>query len=73
MNQYEEIAPNSSAVRTALSRALHLEVDDPPYVFEDDIGVKLIAANALAQRYFSTLTDGLRLQDNSEELLVAST
>jgi methyltransferase (TIGR00027 family) len=35
--------PDSTAVRTALWRALHVEVDAPPHVFEDDIGLKLAA------------------------------
>jgi len=35
--------PDNTAVRTALWRALHLIVDEPPYVFEDDIGLKLVA------------------------------
>jgi methyltransferase (TIGR00027 family) len=36
-------APDNSAVRTALWRALHVEVDAPPHVFEDEIGLKLAA------------------------------
>jgi methyltransferase (TIGR00027 family) len=36
-------APDNTAVRTALWRALHLEVDAPPHVFEDDVGAKLAA------------------------------
>lgn len=36
-------APDNTAVRTALWRALHLDVDSPPYVFEDEIGLKLAA------------------------------
>ena len=35
--------PDSTAVRTALWRALHLEVDSPPHVFEDQVGLKLAA------------------------------
>ena len=35
--------PENTAVRVALWRALHLEVDDPPHVFEDDVGLKLAA------------------------------
>lgn len=35
--------PDNTAVRTALWRALHLEVDSPPHVFEDDVGLKLAA------------------------------
>jgi methyltransferase (TIGR00027 family) len=35
--------PDSTAVRVALWRALHLEVDPPPHVLEDEIGLKLVA------------------------------
>ena len=35
--------PENTAVRVALWRALHLEVDAPPHVFEDDVGLKLAA------------------------------
>src|SRR5947209_14481088 len=34
-------APDSTAVRVALWRALHVLVDPPPHVFEDQIGLKL--------------------------------
>jgi methyltransferase (TIGR00027 family) len=33
--------PDSSAVRVALWRALHVEVDPPPHVLEDTIGLRL--------------------------------
>ncbi|MGW5741800.1 class I SAM-dependent methyltransferase [Amycolatopsis sp. NPDC003861] len=33
--------PDSTAVRTALWRALHLAVDPPPHVFADDLGLRL--------------------------------
>lgn len=36
-------APDSTAVRVALWRALHLEVDGPPPVFRDELGLKLAA------------------------------
>ena len=36
-------APDSTAVRTALWRALHVELDPPPHVFEDQLGQKLAA------------------------------
>jgi methyltransferase (TIGR00027 family) len=39
----EPAAPESSAVRVALWRALHVEVDPPPHVLEDEIGLKLAA------------------------------
>ncbi|HUJ28106.1 MAG TPA: class I SAM-dependent methyltransferase [Myxococcales bacterium] len=35
--------PDSTAVRVALWRALHLEVDAPPAVLHDDIGLRLAA------------------------------
>jgi len=35
--------PDSSAVRVALWRALHVEVDAPPHVLEDEIGLALVA------------------------------
>lgn len=35
--------PDNTAVRTALWRALHVEVDSPPHVFEDQVGLKLAA------------------------------
>jgi len=36
-------APDSTAVRTALWRALHVQIDPPPHVLEDEIGLKLVA------------------------------
>lgn len=43
--------PDSTAVRVALWRAMHLEVDQLPHVFEDEIGLKLVAPdNAWRQR-----------------------
>jgi methyltransferase (TIGR00027 family) len=36
-------APESTALRVALWRALHVQVDPPPHVFEDEIGFKLAA------------------------------
>jgi methyltransferase (TIGR00027 family) len=35
--------PDNTAMRTALWRALHVEVDSPPHVFEDEVGLKLVA------------------------------
>ncbi|WP_030178597.1 class I SAM-dependent methyltransferase [Streptomyces sp. NRRL S-813] len=34
-------APDNTAVRTALWRAMHLQVDSPPHVLEDEIGLQL--------------------------------
>lgn len=36
-------APDSTAVRVALWRALHVQVDSPPHVLEDEIGLQLAA------------------------------
>jgi len=36
-------APDSTAVRVALWRALHVEVDPPPHVLEDTIGLQMTA------------------------------
>jgi methyltransferase (TIGR00027 family) len=36
-------APDSTAVRVALWRAMHVQVDSPPHVIEDEIGLKLVA------------------------------
>ncbi|MFF7244641.1 class I SAM-dependent methyltransferase [Embleya sp. NPDC008237] len=33
--------PDSTAVRTALWRALHVRLDTPPYVLEDEVGLQL--------------------------------
>ncbi|HXK18573.1 MAG TPA: class I SAM-dependent methyltransferase, partial [Polyangiaceae bacterium] len=35
--------PDNTAVRVALWRALHVEADAPPHVFEDLVGLKLAA------------------------------
>jgi methyltransferase (TIGR00027 family) len=43
MNHERAVAPDSTAVRTALWRALHVLVDPPPHVFEDELGLTLAA------------------------------
>lgn len=35
--------PDNTAVRTALWRALHVQIDPPPHVFEDEVGLKIAA------------------------------
>lgn len=40
---HEQRAPDNTAVRTALWRAMHLQVDPPPHVVEDEIGLQLAA------------------------------
>jgi methyltransferase (TIGR00027 family) len=39
-------APDSTAVRVALWRALHVQVDPPPHVLEDEVGLRLAAPEA---------------------------
>ncbi len=39
----QTIAPENTAVRVALWRALHVQVDALPHVLEDEIGLKLVA------------------------------
>jgi methyltransferase (TIGR00027 family) len=36
-------AADSTAVRVALWRALHVQVDPPPHIFEDELGLRLAA------------------------------
>ncbi len=43
MSSEQNAAPESTAVRVALWRALHLEVDAPPHVLVDQLGLKLAA------------------------------
>lgn len=43
MNDKQDAAPESTAARVALWRALHVEVDPAPHVLEDGIGLKLLA------------------------------
>lgn len=43
MQDERTAAPDSTAVRVALWRAMHVQVDPPPHVLEDEIGFKLVA------------------------------
>jgi len=43
MNQTQPAVPDSTAVRVALWRAMHLRIDAAPHVLEDDIGLRLVA------------------------------
>jgi methyltransferase (TIGR00027 family) len=43
MDDKQAVAPENTAVRVALWRALHVEADPPPHVFEDQVGLKLVA------------------------------
>jgi methyltransferase (TIGR00027 family) len=43
MEDERTAAPDSTAVRVALWRAMHVQVDPPPHVLEDEIGLRLAA------------------------------
>lgn len=43
MSSQQDEAPDSTAARVALWRALHAEIDPPPHVLEDRIGLRLLA------------------------------
>ncbi len=43
MQNEQKVAPDNTAVRVALWRALHVQADPPPHVFEDEIGLRLVA------------------------------
>lgn len=43
MSEQQDTAPDSTAVRVALWRAMHVQADPLPHVLEDEIGFKLIA------------------------------
>ncbi|KRV46678.1 methyltransferase [Wenjunlia vitaminophila] len=43
MTDQRTVAPDSSAERVALWRAMHVRVDPPPHVLQDEIGLRLAA------------------------------
>lgn len=43
MAQKEAPAPDNTAVRVALWRALHAQIDPPPHVFVDEAGLRLVS------------------------------
>jgi methyltransferase (TIGR00027 family) len=43
MADEQTAAPDGTAVRVALWRAMHVQVDPPPHVLEDEIGLQLVA------------------------------
>ncbi|HET7541533.1 MAG TPA: class I SAM-dependent methyltransferase [Polyangiaceae bacterium] len=42
----QTVAPESTALRVALWRAMHVQVDLPPHVLADEVGLKLVAPDA---------------------------
>jgi methyltransferase (TIGR00027 family) len=43
MHDEERAKPDTTAVRVSLWRAMHVQVDPPPHILEDEIGIKLVA------------------------------
>src|SRR3954464_5451250 len=43
MTELGAAAPDATAVRTALWRAMHVQIDPPPHVLEDEVGFRLAA------------------------------
>lgn len=43
MHDKQPSAPDSTAVRVALWRAMHVQVDAPPHVLEDELGLRIAA------------------------------
>jgi methyltransferase (TIGR00027 family) len=43
MTDEQTAAPENTAVRVALWRALHVQVDPPPHVLQDEIGLEMVA------------------------------
>jgi methyltransferase (TIGR00027 family) len=50
MRDKRTAAPDSTAVRVALWRAMHVQVDPPPHVLEDEIGLRLAAPEGWRRR-----------------------
>lgn len=46
----QHTTPEHTAVRVALWRALHVQIDSPPHVFTDEIGLKLIGQEDWRER-----------------------
>lgn len=46
MPDVQPVGPDSTAARTALWRALHVQFDPPPHVLEDEVGLRLLAPGA---------------------------
>lgn len=61
MSDKQIVAPESTAVRVALWRALHVQKDPPPHVLEDEIGLKLAAPDAGWQQRPDMDLQGTRL------------
>jgi methyltransferase (TIGR00027 family) len=56
----QQVAPESSAVRVALWRAMHVQVDPPPHVLNDELGLQLAAPDEDWRRRPDMDPDGTR-------------
>lgn len=56
MHDKQNTEPDNTAVRVALWRALHVQVDSAPHVLEDEVGLQLASPStsslALASTHF---------------------
>jgi len=43
MPENQSVAADSTALRVALWRAMHVQIDQPPHVIDDEIGLRLAA------------------------------
>lgn len=50
MSSSQQVAPEHTAVRVALWRALHVQIDPTPHVFTDEVGAKLVDDKEWRQR-----------------------
>src|SRR5262249_42563282 len=57
----QTVAPEPTAVRGALWRAMHLEHDAPPHVLEDDGGLRLAARDESWRQRPDMNPDGVKL------------
>jgi O-methyltransferase involved in polyketide biosynthesis len=53
--------PDTTAVRVALWRAMHVQIDPPPHVLEDEIGLKLVGPDNTWRRRPDMDPNGTRL------------
>lgn len=60
MNDAQSESPDDTAVRVALWRAMHVEVDAPPHVLEDKVGLQLAAPRNGWRRRGDMDPDGTR-------------
>jgi methyltransferase (TIGR00027 family) len=61
MPEHSNLMPESTAVRVALWRAMHVQVDPPPHVLDDEIGLTLVAPDQSWRRRPDMDPQGTRL------------